>query len=66
MLEIGLFETLILFSQSQILFLSIVYIYSTILGIAGDDFSIVASDTRLSQGFSIHTRNCPKIYQLYV
>lgn len=36
----------------------------TILAIAGDDFSIVASDTRLSEGFSIHSRECPKTYGL--
>lgn len=36
----------------------------TILGIAGDDFAVVASDTRLSEGYSIHTRNCPKTYKL--
>nr|CAB3265221.1 proteasome subunit beta type-1-B-like [Phallusia mammillata] len=35
-----------------------------ILAIAGDDFSIVASDTRLSQGFMIHTRDHPKATQL--
>lgn len=36
----------------------------TILALAGDNFSIVASDSRLSEGFSIHTRECPKSYQL--
>lgn len=36
----------------------------TILGIAGTDFAVVASDTRLSEGYSIHTRNCPKTYKL--
>lgn len=36
----------------------------TILALAGDDFSIVASDSRLSEGFMIHTRDCPKAYQL--
>ncbi|XP_005857202.2 PREDICTED: proteasome subunit beta type-1 [Myotis brandtii] len=37
---------------------------STVLAIAGEDFSIVASDTRLSEGFSIHTRDSPKCYKL--
>ncbi|XP_001499422.1 proteasome subunit beta type-1 [Equus asinus] len=36
----------------------------TILAIAGEDFSIVASDTRLSEGYSIHTRDSPKCYKL--
>ncbi|KAK2567138.1 Proteasome subunit beta type-1-B [Acropora cervicornis] len=36
----------------------------TILAIAGEDFSVIATDTRLSQGFSIHTRYSPKSYQL--
>jgi len=35
-----------------------------ILAIAGDDFAVVASDTRLSEGFMIHTRNHPKTVQL--
>ena len=36
----------------------------TSLAIAGDDFSVIASDTRLSQGYSIHTRDSPKTYRL--
>uniref|UniRef100_A0A8C7EJ41 Proteasome subunit beta n=1 Tax=Neovison vison TaxID=452646 RepID=A0A8C7EJ41_NEOVI len=36
----------------------------TVLAIAGEDFSIVASDTRLSEGYSIHTRDSPKCYKL--
>jgi len=36
----------------------------TVLAIAGDDFSVIASDTRLSEGFSIYSRNNPKTYQL--
>jgi len=32
----------------------------TILAVAGEDFCVMASDTRLSEGFSIHTRDCPK------
>ena len=38
--------------------------YRTILAIAGEDFSVIAADTRLSQGFSIHTRDSPKTYKL--
>ncbi len=37
----------------------------TILAIAGEDFSIIASDTRLSEGFQIYTRDSPKTYKLY-
>lgn len=36
----------------------------TVLGVSGEDFAIVASDTRLSEGYSIHTRNQSKLYQL--
>lgn len=36
----------------------------TVLAIAGEDFAIIASDTRLSQGFSIHSRHSPKNYKL--
>ena len=37
---------------------------STILAIAGEDFSVIGSDLRLSEGYSIHTRDCPKTYTL--
>ncbi|KAL5012148.1 hypothetical protein ScPMuIL_010699 [Solemya velum] len=36
----------------------------TVLAIAGDDFSVIASDTRLSEGFSIHSRDVEKTYKL--
>jgi 20S proteasome subunit beta 6 len=36
----------------------------TILAVAGRDFSIVASDSRLSEGYMIHTRDCTKTYRL--
>jgi len=36
----------------------------TVLAIAGEDYSIIASDIRLSEGFYIHSRNLPKTYQL--
>jgi len=36
----------------------------TVLAIAGNDYTIIASDTRLSEGFLIHTRESPKIYKL--
>lgn len=31
---------------------------------AGEDFALVASDTRLSEGYEIHSRKSPKTYQL--
>merc|ERR1712000_746870 len=36
----------------------------TVLGVSGEDYAIVASDTRLSEGYSIHSRDHPKTYQL--
>lgn len=36
----------------------------TILAVAGEDFSVIASDTRLSEGFSIYTRDSPKTYEM--
>ena len=37
----------------------------TILAIAGADFSVIAGDTRQSEGFSIQTRYAPKVFRLY-
>ncbi|CAH2251086.1 proteasome subunit beta type-1 [Pelobates cultripes] len=36
----------------------------TVLALAGEDFALVASDTRLSEGYSIHSRDTPKCYKL--
>lgn len=36
----------------------------SVLAVAGEDFAVIASDTRLSEGFSIHSRDQPKTYQL--
>ncbi|KAJ3022598.1 Proteasome subunit beta type-1 [Thoreauomyces humboldtii] len=36
----------------------------TTLAIAGDDFCVIAGDTRQSEGYSINTRYAPKVYQL--
>lgn len=38
----------------------------TILAIAGQDFAVVAGDTRQSEGYSIQTRYAPKVFRLYV
>lgn len=40
------------------------FFISTILAIAGEDFSVIASDMRLSEGFQIYTRDSPKVYEL--
>ena len=38
----------------------------TILAIAGADFTVIAGDTRQSEGYSIQTRYAPKVFRLYV
>ena len=42
----------------------LVFCFRTIVAVAGEDFSVIASDTRLSEGFSIHSRDQSKSYQL--
>ncbi|GBL77417.1 Proteasome subunit beta type-1, partial [Araneus ventricosus] len=36
----------------------------SIVAIAGEDYAIIASDTRLSTGYSIYSRNQPKLFKL--
>lgn len=36
----------------------------TVLGVAGEDFAVIAGDTRMSSGYSILSRDVPKIYKL--
>ncbi|KAF5366260.1 hypothetical protein D9758_005685 [Tetrapyrgos nigripes] len=36
----------------------------TILAIAGADFSVIAGDTRQSEGYNIQTRYAPKVFRL--
>ncbi|KJE89433.1 hypothetical protein CAOG_08453 [Capsaspora owczarzaki ATCC 30864] len=36
----------------------------TVVAVAGENFAVVASDTRLSEYYGIHTRNCPKTFVL--
>jgi len=36
----------------------------TILAIAGEDFSVIAGDTRQSEGYNIQTRYAPKVFRL--
>ena len=36
----------------------------SIIGVAGENFAVIASDKRLSEGYSILSRNSPHLYQL--
>lgn len=36
----------------------------SVVAIAGDDYAIIAADTRLSSGYSIHTRQQDKSFKL--
>lgn len=38
----------------------------TILAIAGADFTVIAGDTRQSEGYNIQTRYAPKVFKLWV
>jgi 20S proteasome subunit beta 6 len=38
----------------------------TILAIAGADFTVIAGDTRQSEGYNIQTRYAPKVFRLSV
>lgn len=38
--------------------------FRSIVAIAGEDFVVIGGDTRLSSGFSIHTRNQNKLFRL--
>jgi len=38
----------------------------TILAVAGADFTVIAGDTRQSEGYSIQTRYAPKVFKLCV
>jgi Proteasome subunit len=49
-----------------LLFSSCLASCSTVLGICGPDYAIVAGDTRLSEGYSISSRTYTKVIQLYV
>jgi 20S proteasome subunit beta 6 len=36
----------------------------SLIAVAGEDFAVIASDTRLSEGYSILSRTCPHLNQL--
>lgn len=36
----------------------------TVVGVSGDDFCVIAGDTRMSYGYSIGSREVPKLHQL--
>lgn len=38
----------------------------TILAVSGADFSVIAGDTRQSEGYNIQTRYAPKVFKLCV
>jgi len=38
--------------------------FRSIVAIAGEDFAVIAADTRLSSGYSIHTRAQNKLFKL--
>jgi len=37
---------------------------SSVVAIAGEDYAVIASDTRLSAGYQIYTREQPKLFNL--
>lgn len=39
-------------------------LFRNVVAIAGDDYSIIAADTRLSTGYSIYTRKQKKLFKL--
>lgn len=40
------------------------YFFRSIVAISGDDFAIIGADTRLSSGYTIHTRDQRKLFRL--
>lgn len=56
--------TLQKYSTSLIQHFIVFALYSTSVAIAGEDFCVVASDTRQSNGYIINSRFSPKAYKM--
>lgn len=55
-----------LISWSPISFPNLSVLLRTVLAVAGKDFCVVASDTRLGLGYSIPSRKVSRILKMYV
>ncbi|KAL5039557.1 Proteasome subunit beta type-6, variant 2 [Batrachochytrium dendrobatidis] len=55
---------LVLLLVLLVLLLPFYLVSSTTLAIAGDDFCVIAGDTRQSEGYSINTRYAPKVHEM--
>lgn len=51
-------------NNCNIKFHHVMFFFRSVIGLFGDDFSLIAADSRLSTGYSIYTRNQKKLFQL--
>ncbi len=58
------FSRLIGKKKKKLLMLVLGVAFRTCVAIAGEDYCVIAADTRMSTGFSILTRNHSKIHQM--
>lgn len=42
----------------------VLFLYRSVIAIGGKDYAVIAADTRLSTGYSIHTRTQKKLFKL--